>query len=109
MSAAAAKRRMITYGELASQMQSIELQPHDMMLWEIIGSVAADEENAGRGLLSVVVVHKHGDMAPGPGFFELAKYFGRDTRDKTACFIAEVNKVHRYWSVLHPKKTTELS
>ena len=38
---------------------------------------------AGRGMLSVIVVHKVGDMQPGPGFFQLAKKLGRDTSDKT--------------------------
>ena len=36
---------------------------------------------AGRGMLSVIVVHKQGDMQPGPGFFELAQRLGRDTSD----------------------------
>jgi len=35
----------------------------------------------GRGMLSVIVVHKEGDMQPGPGFFELAGELGRDTSD----------------------------
>ena len=55
----ASQRQMITYGELASQITTIQVEPHDMVLWEIIGDVARDEEQAGRGLLSVVVVHKH--------------------------------------------------
>jgi len=54
----------ISYGELAAQMTTIAVEPHDMVLWEIIGDVARDEEQAGRGILSVLVVHKHGDMEP---------------------------------------------
>lgn len=30
-----------------------------------------EEDDAGRGMQSVVVVHKHGDSPPGPGFFGL--------------------------------------
>ncbi len=50
-------------------------------------------------MLSVVVVHKHGDMEPGPGFFELAKHLGRDTKDLLRFWIDELKKVHAYWSV----------
>ena len=94
----ASERRMITYGELASQMTTIHVEPHDMTLWEIIGDVSRDEERAGRGLLSVLVVHKHGDMEPGGGFFDLAKYFGRPS-DRMKCFVEEMHKVHAVWSV----------
>src|SRR5688572_20040482 len=73
--ATARLRGMITYGDLASRMTTIMVEPHDQVLWEIIGDVARDEEAAGRGLLSVVVVHKHGDMEPGGGFFDLAKHY----------------------------------
>jgi hypothetical protein len=95
----ARQRGMITYGELATRMTTIQVEPHDMILWEIIGDVARDEEAAKRGLLSVVVVHKHGDMEPGYGFYDLANYFGRNTTDKTKCFIDEMHNVHRMWSV----------
>ena len=96
--AEAARRGMITYGDLASQMTTITVEPHDMVLWEIIGDVARDEEHAGRGLLSVLVVHKKGDMEPGGGFYDLAKFFGRKTSDRTKCFVEEMHKVHAVWS-----------
>lgn len=99
MSSVASQRQMITYGDLAAQMTTIQVEPHEIVLWEIIGDVARDEEQAGRGLLSVVVVHKHGDMEPGPGFFELAKYFKRNTSDQTKCWIEETKRVYKVWSV----------
>jgi len=46
----------------------------------------------------VIVVHKEGDMKPGPGFFDLATRLGRDTVDQERCWINEVNTVHRHWS-----------
>lgn len=96
-------RGMITYGDLAGKMTTIPVEPHDMVLWHIIGDVAGDEESAGRGLLSVVVVHKHGDMEPGFGFYELAKHFGRKTSDKTKCFVEELHRVHAAWTVKNAK------
>lgn len=95
----AEKRGMITYGELAAQMTTIQVEPHDMVLWEIIGDISRDEERAGRGMLSVIVVHKVGDMEPGPGFYDLAKHFGRSITNKTKCFVEELHKVHAVWSV----------
>jgi len=49
-------------------------------------------------MLSVIVVHKFGDMQPGPGFFELAKKLGRDTSDILKCWVDELKKVHAVWS-----------
>lgn len=88
----------ISYGDLAAQMTTIAVEPHDMVLWEIIGDVGRDEEQAERGILSVLVVHKHGDMEPGGGFYDLARFFGRKTSDRTKCFIEEMNNVHAVWS-----------
>lgn len=62
-------------------------------------AASRNEAKAGRGLLSVRVVHKHNDMEPGKGFFTLAKEYGLDTSDQTKCWIAETKKVFAYWSV----------
>jgi len=94
----ARQRAMITYGELAERMTTIRVEPYDLTLWEIIGDVSRQEEAVGRGLLSVVVVHKHGDMEPGHGFFELARHYRRDLSDRTKCFVDELHRVHRVWS-----------
>ncbi len=51
-----------------------------------------------RGMLTVIVVHRDGDMEPGPGFFELARELGRDTSDILRCWIEELKKVHKVWS-----------
>lgn len=49
-------------------------------------------------MLTVVVVHKDGDQMPGPGFFQLARSLGRDTRDGEAFWIGEMEEVYRAWS-----------
>jgi hypothetical protein len=49
-------------------------------------------------MLTVVVVHKTGDMQPGPGFYELAKRLGRDTKDILRCWVDELHRVHAVWS-----------
>ena len=91
-------RGMIPYSELANQITSIEIGAHDPRLFHMIGDISIEEDAAGRGMLSALVVHKHGDMQPGPGFFELAKRLGRDTEDILECWVAEMRKVHAVWS-----------
>jgi hypothetical protein len=44
-----------------------------------------------------LVVHKHGDMQPGPGFFELARELGQETPDIVKFWIEEVKRVFATW------------
>lgn len=90
-------RGMIPYSELVENVKSIELEPNAFALSALLGEISAEEDAAGRGMLSVLVVHKDGDMQPGPGFFELAGQLGRDTSDILRCWIEELKKVHRVW------------
>ena len=89
---------MIPYSDLVEQITSIRLEAHDPLLFHLLGEVTSEEDAAGRGMLTVVVVHKAGDMRPGPGFFELAKDLGRDTSDILECWVKELHHVHGYWS-----------
>lgn len=95
---AAKRRAMITYSELVAQITTIDLQAHDTRLDHLLGEVSSEEHAAGRGLLTVVVVHKTGDMEPGPGFYELAKHLGIKVADKQKFWIGELHKVHAAWS-----------
>lgn len=91
-------RGMIPYSELVEKVTEIDLEPNSYALAAMLGEVSSEEDAAGRGMLSVIVVHKVGDMQPGPGFFELAKELGRDTSDILKCWVDELKKVHRVWS-----------
>ena len=91
-------RGMIPYSDLANRITSIQLEAHDPRLFKLLGEISSNEDAQGRGMLSVIVVHKQGDMQPGPGFFELAKQLGRDTTDILDCWVKELKKVHGYWS-----------
>ena len=75
----------------------MHIEPKSVTLDTLLMQISEEEDDAGRGMLSVIVVHKNGDMQPGRGFFELAKERGRNTSDILACWIAELNKVHAYW------------
>ena len=80
-------RGMIPYSELVEKITIIELEPNSFALAAMLGEVSTEEDAADRGMLSVIVVHKEGDMQPGPGFFELAGELGRDTSDILKCWV----------------------
>jgi molybdopterin synthase catalytic subunit len=98
MIAKAKLRGMITYSDLVKSIRRIKLDPHDIRLSHMLGEISSEEDRSGRGMLTVVVVHKVGDMEPGPGFYELAKTLGRDTSNLLRCWVNELHAVHGFWS-----------
>ena len=94
----ARRRSVISYSDLVREIRSCVLEPHDPCLDHLLGQVAEAEDEAGRGLLTVVVVHKTGDKIPGPGFFKMAQSRGRDTSDPVEFWISELQRVHDVWS-----------
>jgi hypothetical protein len=98
MSERAKVRGMIPYSELASKITAISFDAHDKVFHDLLGEASVEEDEAGRGLISVVVVHKIRNMQPGPGFLKLAKERGRNTNDIVHCWVEELHKVHAFWS-----------
>jgi hypothetical protein len=94
----ARRKGRIAYSELASQINAINIEAHDPIMFHLLGEISSEEDKAGRGMLTAIVVHKSGDMQPGPGFFELAKSLGKDTSDQLKCWVDEFNRVHDYWA-----------
>jgi hypothetical protein len=94
----ARRKGRIAYSELARQIQAIKIEAHDPRMFHLLGEISIEEDKAGRGMLTAIVVHKSGDMQPGPGFFQLAKALGKDTSDILACWVSEFNRVHDYWA-----------
>ena len=93
----AKRRQMIPYSDFVGRLKSISMAPDDHRLGNFLGEISEEEARDGRGMLSALVVHKHGDMQPGPGFFELAKRLGIDTSDIVKCWVEEVKKVFKAW------------
>jgi molybdopterin synthase catalytic subunit len=91
-------RGMISYSDLVTQVTALLLEPHDVRLFHLLGEIASEEEKAGRGMLTVVVVHKTGDMEPGKGFYELAQLLGHNTGAPLKFWVSELHKVHAIWS-----------
>lgn len=94
----ARSRSMITYSDLSKNLQRIRIEPHDPAMGAMLGQISKQESQGGRGMLSVIVVHKYGDMEPGGGFYECAIDLGLDVSDRMAFWVSELHKVHGYWS-----------
>jgi len=63
----------------------------------MLGEISTAVYKAWRGMLSVLVVHKTGDMKPGPGFLEFARQLGYIINDEYAFWISEFKKVCAAW------------
>lgn len=92
--ARAKEERTISYSELTGKVHTIHFSPEDNAFHQMLDDLSREEDAAGRGMLSVIVVHKAGDMMPGPGFFKLARELGRDTSDREKCWSDELKKVY---------------
>jgi hypothetical protein len=97
LSGYAKRRQMVVYSKLVREIHSIQLEPHDQRLFDLLGEISTEEDAAGRGMLSSLVVHKDGDLQPGPGFFELAQKLGHDTSDILVFWISQVKRVFAAW------------
>jgi hypothetical protein len=95
--AIAKRRQVIAYSDLVEQLEGIDFGPHDFPFFQMLDQISTEEDEKGRGLLTVVVVHKAGDMRPGPGFFELAEARGRDVEEIDKTWLAELDSVWGYW------------
>ncbi len=87
----------IAYSELVAQIGALSMEPDSYALAAMLGEISTDEDDAGRGMLSVLVVHKDGDMRPGSGFFELATELRHDTSNREKFWIDEFKRVCAYW------------
>jgi hypothetical protein len=87
----------ITYSDLVPKIKAIDLPRNSPAFWNMLGEISTEEDAAGRGMLTAIVVHGQGDALPGAGFFRLGKKLGRDTSDKRACWIEELKRVYGAW------------
>lgn len=94
----AKQRAMVPYSDLVGKVNAVAFKAFDTRLFAILGQISVSEHEQGRPLLSVLVVHKAGDMQPGEGFFELAQALGRNTSDVLKAWIEEVRRVYQYWN-----------
>ena len=86
------KRSPIFYSDLTRRIPSIAFGPHDYAFHFLLYEISIEEDAAGRGLLSALVVRQE-DGLPGQGFFDLAKDLGRDVSDRIRCWNEETKVV----------------
>jgi hypothetical protein len=82
----------MTYTDLCGEIRAILFDPYDQRLAHLLGEISTEEDAAGRGMLTAVVVHKH-DGWPGTGFFDLARSLGRRVTDEEQMWIAEISRL----------------
>ena len=89
----------ITYSDLATKITTIRFEPSTHIFHSLLGQISEAENEEGRGMLSVVVVHKSGDNQgqPGEGFFRLARELGHDARDPLKFWATEMERVRAAW------------
>ncbi|MGA3350277.1 MAG: hypothetical protein ABSC33_14730 [Candidatus Sulfotelmatobacter sp.] len=82
----------IFYSDLVTHIRSIGFGPHDSAFHYLLYEISVEEDAAGRGMLSVLVVRKEDGM-PGEGFWDLAKQLKRDVSDRTQLWSDETKLV----------------
>jgi hypothetical protein len=91
-------RPTVTYSDVALRC-GLEVRADISELSRRLDEISRHEHNNGRPLLSVVVVHKDGDMMPGDGFFRLARSLGvqRTGVDNMSFFSQELRRCQEHW------------
>jgi hypothetical protein len=91
------KKIPIYYSDLVAEVHTVKLRAKDPALDTLLDEISREEDAAGRGMLSVVVIRKPPEESlPGSGFFKLAKKLGRDTSDRNTCWAEEIAKVYSH-------------
>jgi hypothetical protein len=87
----------ICYSDLCNLIQTIGFDYHSKEFSEFLGEISAEEHSEGRGMLSAIVIHKHGDLKPGTGFRNCAAGLGLDVSDIDRVWSQQLNFVHDHW------------
>ena len=86
------KDQFITYSELANAVTAIRIEPHDFAMIRLLDEISKEEDTAGRGILTALVVLKD-KRVPAEGFWASARDIGRVIRDKWTFWSEEVKRV----------------
>lgn len=92
---AAYDRRMTWYGEVAAQVDVVQVEPHSALMNYLLGAIFEDEHDARRPALTSIVTHKDGDKEPGPGFYEMARELGYRFQEPYVFWSTQVQEVFK--------------
>jgi hypothetical protein len=93
----ASRQALTSYSELSRRITATAFEPEGYDFHYLLGELSEESEAEGKGMISVLVVHKE-DGYPGKGFFVLAQQLGRDVTDRDRCFAEELGRVFRAYS-----------
>jgi hypothetical protein len=92
-------RETITYSQFVKRVKATKLKYHgDERLERLLCEVSVDEDEAGRGLISALVVTLAAPPMPERGFFTLAAERGRIASSPHDLWQAERDAVWAAWS-----------
>jgi hypothetical protein len=99
-----AENEQIThYGDLARLCGYSEfLEPYRYLLGELLGIISDKERQAGRPLLSSIVVDRE-EMRPGAGF---ASTFNDTGMDENEFWVKNMQETFRYWRTQKEKRSS---
>lgn len=92
---AAGEQRLVTYDSLVAEVAPAGEGLAEMLrsrMADVLRAVSIESDQAGRGLLTAIVV-RDDTGRPGRGFFRLAADRGRDVADEHVAWVAEVDRV----------------
>ena len=92
---AAYDRRMTWYGEVASKVAAVPLDPYSSLMNHLLGAVFEDEYGNGRPALTSIVTHKYGDKEPGGGFYDKARSLGYHFKEPYIFWAEQVQDVFK--------------
>ena len=98
LSERARAQQTIAYSEVVQRVKAIDLQARDRRLDELLFQISSEETAEGRGMLSVLVVHKTGDLRPGRGFYNCAASLGFDVSDEDRLWVGQLQRVYSAWA-----------
>ena len=96
----ARRRRRISSQTFVRRIGTLPFEFRDPRLDALLSEVSTEEHAAGRGMLTVLVVHADGDRLPGPGFFELARRLGYEFDDEEIFWGEEFERVCAAWEAV---------
>jgi hypothetical protein len=83
---------LISYSDLAKKISSVPLEPHSYAMDRLLDEISKEEDAAGRGILTALVVLKD-ERIPASGFWASAIDIGRDMRDQLTFWAEEAKRV----------------
>jgi hypothetical protein len=95
----AKKGELITYSDLVGRIRDRKVNPNSSLLSLWLSEISEGEYQAGRGLLSAVVVRKGPRRRgiPGIGFFKLTPLSRCKPENHAKCWRRAVDKVFAHW------------